>query len=78
MLVRLNVGRKAGEIQDIEPSAAKQMLADGRARVAEYDQGSTEAEGVAKLAAVTDCHSEQREESAVADSTKPAKAAKKK
>jgi hypothetical protein len=70
MLVRLKIGRRAGEIQDIEPSAAKLMLADDRAEVIQYDQGSTEPEGVAKLAQVCHsepvCHSEQREESAVA------------
>jgi hypothetical protein len=54
MLVRLNVGRRAGEIQDIEPSAAKQMIADGRAAVVQYEQGSTEDEGVSKLAAAVD------------------------
>ena len=50
MLVRLNVGRLAGKIQDIEPSAAKQMISDGRAEVIRYDQGNAEPEGVAKLA----------------------------
>lgn len=52
MLVRLNVGRRAGEIQDIEPSAAKQMLADGRAEAVQYGQDNVEPEGVAKLATV--------------------------
>lgn len=58
MLVRLNIGRLAGHIQDIEPSAAKQMLADGRASVAQYGQDASEPEGVAKLAAVADSASE--------------------
>ena len=50
MLVLVNVGPQAGNIQDIEPSAAKQMLSDGRASVPQYDQGNGEPEGVVKLA----------------------------
>ena len=71
MLVRLNVGRLAGKIQDIEPSAAKAMISDGRAALVQYEQGSSEPEGVAKLAAVADPTTEP-------DSAKSAKAAKKK
>lgn len=71
MLVRLNVGRRAGQIQDIEPSAAKQMISDGRAAVVQYDQGNTEPEGVAKLAPAADSATEP-------DSAKSAKVAKKK
>lgn len=63
MLVRLNIGRKAGQIQDIEISAAKAMIADGRATAVEYENGA-ETEGVAQLLE--------------SDSAKPAKAAKKK
>jgi hypothetical protein len=37
MLVRVNIGRKAGEIQDVEHTAARQMLADGRASAIDYD-----------------------------------------
>jgi len=37
MLVRVNIGRKAGEIQDVELDAARLMLADGRASVIDYD-----------------------------------------
>lgn len=72
MLVLLNVGPRAGQIQDIEPSAARQMITDGRAEVPQYDQGSAEPEGVAKLASVA-------ADSAIQpDSAKSAKSAKKK
>lgn len=37
MLVRVNFGWKAGEIQDIEPVAALQMVADGRASLPNYE-----------------------------------------
>jgi hypothetical protein len=37
MLVRVTTGWKAGQIQDIEPSAARAMVADGRATVVSYD-----------------------------------------
>ena len=67
MLVRLKIGRRAGQIQDIEVSAAKAMLADGRAEVIEYEN-APETEGVAQLVATADS----------ADSAKPAKVAKKK
>jgi hypothetical protein len=70
MLVRLNVGRLAGKIQDIEPSAARQMISDGRAAVIEYDQGNAEPEGVVKLAAAA--------EPEKSGSAKPAKVANKK
>ena len=49
MLVRVKFGRKAGEIQDIEPAAARQMLADGRASEVVYESGENESEGVAQL-----------------------------
>ncbi len=39
MLVRVNFGWKAGRIEDIEPTAARQMLADGRATAVNYDPG---------------------------------------
>ena len=35
--MRVNIGRKAGEIQDVELDAARLMLADGRASVIDYD-----------------------------------------
>jgi hypothetical protein len=50
MLVRLNIGRKAGEVQDIEPSAARRMIADGRASEVVYESGESKPEGVAQLA----------------------------
>lgn len=68
MLVRLQIGRNAGKIQDIEISAAKGMLADGRATAVEYENGQ-ENEGVAQLI---------ESESAKPDSAKSAKPAKKK
>jgi hypothetical protein len=37
MLVRTNYGWKAGQIQDIEPVAARAMLADGRATAVSYE-----------------------------------------
>lgn len=37
MLVRINVGFHAGRIKDIEPVAARQMIADGRASRISYD-----------------------------------------
>jgi hypothetical protein len=40
MLIRIHIGRKAGEIQDVEPTAARQMLADGRASAIDYDESS--------------------------------------
>ena len=52
MLVRLNIGRKAGTIQDIEISAAKAMIADGRASAIDYGVQNGDSVGVAKL--VTD------------------------
>ena len=52
MLVRVTYGHKAGQIQDIEFTAAKQMIADGRASEIRYNAEAAEAEGVAKLAAV--------------------------
>ena len=73
MLVRLNIGRKAGEIQDIEISAAKAMIHDGRASAVEYENGA-ETEGVAQLVAAADSAGEPEK----SDSAKPAKAAKKK
>jgi|HubBroStandDraft_2_1064218.scaffolds.fasta_scaffold05955_1 hypothetical protein len=76
MLVRVNIGPRAQEIQDIEFTAAKQMLADGRASAVQYDQGTTEAEGVLKLAAAADPASEP--ETKQPDSSKSAKPAKKK
>lgn len=36
MLVRVTTGWKAGQIQDIEPTAARLMLADGRATAIDY------------------------------------------
>lgn len=48
MLVRVQIGRNAGQIQDIEISAAKGMIADGRATAVEYENGA-ETEGVAQL-----------------------------
>jgi hypothetical protein len=39
MLVRVNYGWKAGQIQDIEPVAARAMLADGRATAVNYEAG---------------------------------------
>ena len=74
MLVRLNIGRKAGQIQDIEVSAARAMIADGRAEVIEYDEGNPETEGVAQLVAAADSASEPEK----SDSAKPSKSAKKK
>lgn len=50
MLVRVNIGRKAGEIQDIEPSAARRMIADGRASEVVYENSESKPEGVAQLA----------------------------
>ena len=50
MLVRVNIGRKAGEVQDIEPSAARRMLADGRASEVVYANSESKPEGVAQLA----------------------------
>jgi hypothetical protein len=76
MLVRVNIGPRAGQIQDIEFTAAKQMLAEGRASAVQYDQGTTEAEGVPKLGAAADPASEP--ETDKVDSTKSTKAAKKK
>lgn len=37
MLVRVNYGWKAGRVEDIEPTAARAMLADGRATAVNYD-----------------------------------------
>ena len=71
MLVRLNIGRNAGKIQDIEISAAKAMIADGRASAVEYSN-SPETDGVAQLVATADSEADK------SDSAKPAKAAKKK
>lgn len=77
MLVRLNIGRRVGQIQDIEPSAAKAMIADGRASVVEYGE-KPETEGVARLIAAADS---TPADSTPADSTpapvKTAKSAKK-
>jgi hypothetical protein len=50
MLVRVNFGWKAGQIQDIEPVAARDMLADGRASKVDYETGEgSKTEGVAQL-----------------------------
>lgn len=76
MLVLVNIGPRAGQIQDIEFTAAKQMLEEGRASAVQYDQGTTEAEGVPKLAAAADPASEP--ETKQLDSSKAAKPAKKK
>lgn len=40
MLVLVNEGPRKGQIQDIEPSAARRMLADGRASTINYDAAS--------------------------------------
>lgn len=76
MLVRVNIGPRAGQIQDIEFTAAKQMLAEGRASAIQYDQGTTESEGVLKLSAAADPTGEP--ETKQPDSSKAAKPAKKK
>jgi hypothetical protein len=76
MLVRVKYGHRAGQIQDIEFTAAKLMLADGRASLVQYDQG-TEAEAVDKPAAAADPASEPQKQSQL-DSTKTVKASKKK
>jgi hypothetical protein len=75
MLVRVKYGHRAGQIQDIEFTAAKLMLADGRASLVQYDQG-TEAEAD-KPAAAADPASEPQKQSQP-DSTKTVKASKKK
>lgn len=76
MLVRVNIGRKAGQIQDIEFTAAKQMLADGRASEIRYDVPVGEAEGVAKLAAAP-ADSSPGQSAAPAPAAKSAKSTKK-
>jgi hypothetical protein len=38
MLVRINFGWKAGRVEDIEPSAARLMLADGRASAVNHEE----------------------------------------
>jgi hypothetical protein len=53
MLVRVNLGWKAGQIQDIEPVAARQMLADGRASTVDYDPGPKKAPSAAADKAAT-------------------------
>lgn len=63
MLVRLNIGRMAGHIQDIEISAARAMIVDGRASAVEYANPPSE-EGVMQFAE--------------SDASKSAKSAKKK
>jgi hypothetical protein len=37
MLVRVNFGWKAGRVEDIDPVAARLMLADGRATAVNYE-----------------------------------------
>jgi len=53
MLVRVNIGRKAGQIQDIETSSARRMLSDGRASEVVYENSDSKPEGVAQLAQPT-------------------------
>lgn len=38
MLVRVNIGWKAGQVQDIEPVSALRMIADGRASMIRYGE----------------------------------------
>ena len=58
MLVRIKYGWKAGQVQDIEPSAARAMLADGRASEVNYENGDAKPEGVAQLIQNTEDASE--------------------
>ena len=37
MEVRLQIGRYAGELRDVEPEAAREMIADGRATDPRFD-----------------------------------------
>jgi hypothetical protein len=41
MLVTMKIGKYAGEVMDIEPDSARQLIADGRASVPTYGEPET-------------------------------------